>query len=485
MIGAMLSALEPPQDYSHMGIVIEDDGFDGIVLRHCTASEDWLNHKNFTTGTVFDGTPLEQQIPLRGFRSDAVKYIWPGTITQTVEIAYKSYRDVQYRDEVYELDHAGNYLWKKDEYGKPEKILREKYSTLDPIRDGDDRGTGKRYRIAALTFDPVWIPSKSGSPEHWADPLIVQPCRFKRTPAVRAAVERIADACTQLRGHYRFYGYTNGRVGKSDDGPVTLEGLSEPYCISGKYVTDPVTKTRGMVCSTFIWQATQIANLSTLPVILLDGRPLLLEPPSTRDDLCTPLTKAWGRERQLLSSDQSVVDPIDGFYHYSVPNRAGAAGALQKEIVEKVMENLTEFLDDIAGPPLLGFLEGGIAGVTISRLLSLNPLLLAVTLGVTKAYLDDQVQKIRDTATHISNQIGDTFRQDNASLNNESDDWKTNPGTGNTVSPDDILNSWSAPHYEDSARIAGVYGSNIELRFYLSLRLRVSGSRRPGRLPPT
>jgi hypothetical protein len=36
MIGVMLSALTPPQDYSHMGIVIEDDGTDGTVLRHCT-----------------------------------------------------------------------------------------------------------------------------------------------------------------------------------------------------------------------------------------------------------------------------------------------------------------------------------------------------------------------------------------------------------------------------------------------------------------
>ena len=58
-----------------MGIVIEDDGFDGIVLRHCTASEDWLNHKNFTTGTVFDGTPLEEYFLLRGFRSDAASHL--------------------------------------------------------------------------------------------------------------------------------------------------------------------------------------------------------------------------------------------------------------------------------------------------------------------------------------------------------------------------------------------------------------------------
>lgn len=88
MIGAMLAALVPPQDYSHMAIVVKDDGFNGLVVRHCTTSEEWLNSALFTTGTVFDGTPLEQKVPLHGFRSDAVKFMWPGTITQTVEIAY-------------------------------------------------------------------------------------------------------------------------------------------------------------------------------------------------------------------------------------------------------------------------------------------------------------------------------------------------------------------------------------------------------------
>lgn len=458
MIGAMLSALIPPQDYSHMGIVVEDDGTDGTVLRHCTASEDWLNRNLFTTGTVFAGTPLSQQIPLHGFRSDAIKYLWPGTITQTVEVAYKSYHDVLYRDEVYELDNDGKYLWQNDENGKKQKILRDKYAVLDPARDGDDRGTNGRYRIAALTFDSVSIPEHDQTPAHMADPLIVQPCRFKRTDAVRQALERIADACKLLRGHYRLYAYTDGRSGEATDGPVTLEGMTEPYCFNGQYTIDPVDKTRGMVCSTFIWQATQIANHSANPTILLDGRPLFPEPPTARDDPCVELTR---RERAAASA-QSASDPIDGFYFYSAASRTEAADALQKKLVETVMKNLSEVLDTISGPPLLGAFEGILTGFSISQLLALNPVALAIVLGVSKAYLDSEVQKIRDTATHISNQIGDIFRQDNAALDNESDDWKHNPGTGNTVSPDDILNSWSAPHYEDAASIAGVYGSNIK-----------------------
>jgi hypothetical protein len=464
LIGAMLNALRPPQDYSHMGIVVEDDGSDAIALRHCTASEDWLSRKLFTTGTIFEGLPLEHWIPLHGFRSDAVKYIWPGTITQTVEAAYKSHRDVQYRDEVYELDNQGNYLWQNDEYGKRQRILRDKYAVLDPVREGDDRGTGGRYRIAALTFDPVWVPPTGDTPGHWADPLIVQPCRSKRTPAVSMALDRIADACKQLRGHYRLFAYTNGQVGELSDGPVTLEGLCEPHCRDGQYVADPVATTRGMVCSTFIWQAVQLANLpqggTTYQRILLDGRPLRPEPESTRDDRCAELTTQWGRRRGTRS-DQSPANPIDGFYFYSAANRTGAGEALQRKIVEKVMEHLAEFLDKIAGPPLLGALEGAYVGSTISQLLAWNPLYLAVLLGVSKAHLDGEVQKLRDTATHVSNQWGDTFRKDNAAQDNESDDWKYNPGSGNTVSPDDILNSWSAPHYGDEDEVVGVYGSNI------------------------
>src|ERR1700720_27311 len=89
LIGAMLGALVPPQDYSHMGIIVEDHGFHGTVVRHCTTSEDCLNSKLFTTGTVFDGTPLAIDIPQHGFRSDAVKFLWPGTISQTVEVALR------------------------------------------------------------------------------------------------------------------------------------------------------------------------------------------------------------------------------------------------------------------------------------------------------------------------------------------------------------------------------------------------------------
>jgi len=461
VIGALLSALAPPQDYSHMGIVVADDGFNGTVLRHCTASEDWMMRRQFSTGTIFAGTPLEMSIPQRGFRSDAERFVWPGTLTQTVEVAYKSHYHELYRKEVYEHAGDGGYVWNEGDNGEPERVPRDKYAVLDPKVEGDDRTTGGRYRIAALTFDPVKIPIP-GDPEHLAYPLIVQPCPQKRTPAVRAALERIADQCIRLRGHYRFYAYTNGQIGDANDGPLTLERDNEPTCVNGKPAVATLTNTRGMVCSTFIWQAAQLANAEGGPRIVFDGRPHHPEPiAAVGDDQCSQRTALLGRPR-VKDSLLDPADPVDGLYFYDSAIREEAGRALQAKLRDKVLSNIKGILDDVTGPPVLGAIEGAWAGSTVSALLSVNPVFLASALAVSKAYLDEQVDRVRETAVHVSNQSGDTFCRDNAALDNESDEWQRNPGSGNTVSPDDILHSWSSPHVEDADTVIGLYGSNIK-----------------------
>jgi hypothetical protein len=445
-----------------MGIVVDDDGFNGTVVRHCTASEEWLMRAKFATGKIFAATPLEMSIPLRGFRPDVVKFLWPGTITQTVEVAYKSHYDELYRREVYEHDADGNYLWGKGDDGEPERILRDKYAVLDPDRDGDDRATGGRYRINALTFNVVKVPTIGDTPEHDAWPLIVQPCPQKRTPAVRAALGRIAEACVRLRGHYRFFAYTDGQIGNANDGPLTLERGNESRCVGGTPVVESLTSTRGMVCSTFIWQAVQLANEEGGPRIVLDGRPNRPEPASVGDDQCAQRTASLGRPR-VGGSQLDPVDPVDGLYFYDSAIRESAAAALQAKLRDKVLEKIRGILDDVTGPPLLGAAEGALLGVDLSWMLAANPIYLATLLGVSKAYLDEQVERVRETATHVSNQYGDTFRSDNAALDNENDQWLHAPGTGNTVSPDDILNAWAAPHHEDGDTVVGLYGSNINV----------------------
>lgn len=335
--------------------------------------------------------------------------------------------------------------------------MRDRFAFVDaPQFAGDTRATGKRFLIPALSFAPSYL---STGP---VNPLIVQPCIEKATARVRAALHRVAEACVELRGHYRLYGYTSGEISLSSDGPVTLEVFSEPHCVAGVPGTKaPVTATRGMVCSTFIWQGVQSANSSGGPRIIVDGQPLKPEPPSAGDDACSQRIHEWGRERRLPPSSIDPLQPIQGFYAYSETDRQGAAKALQQKLTDKVMENLSKWLDEVAGPPLIGGFLGGAAGVLISGLIGSNPLLLGLILGVSTAYVDEQVEKIRVTAKHLANQLGSSFQSDDASEDNESDEWVAHPGRGNTVSPDDIVNSWASPFEESDDAVVGIYGSNI------------------------
>jgi hypothetical protein len=60
----------------------------------------------------------------------------------------------------------------------------------------------------------------------------------------------------------------------------------------------------------------------------------------------------------------------------------------------------------------------------------------------------------------VANQLCNTFASDDSGSGSEdSDDWK-NPGTGTTVSPDDILNEWAPTVEQSDEEILGVYGFN-------------------------
>jgi hypothetical protein len=215
-----------------------------------------------------------------------------------------------------------------------------------------------------------------------------------------------------------------------------------------------------MVCSTFIWEAVQLANRRGGPQISLDGRParfekfagkLLLDP-------CADLLQLYNGRKRISLSPQDRVDPQDGLYFYDENSRHLAAVALQAKLIAKVMDHVGSFLDDVAGPPLVGGILGGAGGVVIADLLGSNPLVLAVLLGVGTAYLDTQVRILRDTARHLSNQLGSTFQSDDSKEGNDSDDWQHAPGTGNTVSPDDTVNNWAAPYFESADEVVGLYG---------------------------
>lgn len=169
LIGGLLRGVDPPQLYSHSGIMTRN--YDEVT--HSTASEErMIDH----TRGLLDGS--------QGFEPDALKYMWPGVIAQPVEAAIHG----------------------------------------EPFADPE---TGKQYRVSSfeaavtgLTVEDemVIIP-----------PLVVKPDPLEETEAVRAALHAVAaEARTgagrpgvNSKSHYRLYCYTDPTIGETERAPAS------------------------------------------------------------------------------------------------------------------------------------------------------------------------------------------------------------------------------------------------------------------------
>ena len=185
MIGQLLQHLTPPQYYSHSGIMTKNH----IQLRHSTGSEEWLRDHPKGTG----GKPTD------GFEPAALKYLWPGTITQSI-------------------DNAGYFEW----------------------LNSPDHGP---YLIQGFSFDPDTSNSTTV-----IYPLVVKPPPFHDTPTVRAALHSIANQALNINGHYRFYCYTNPAIALD---PGYVAGADAGWA----HGTVPT------VCSSFIWLSARHAGV--------------------------------------------------------------------------------------------------------------------------------------------------------------------------------------------------------------------------------
>lgn len=90
LIGNMLMALSPAQFHSHSGLMTENFG----QVTHCTAAQDRI-------AAYLDTDAL--QIPTR-FKPEQLQYLWPGSITQTVDDAVSTaatWRDPQMPNMLY------------------------------------------------------------------------------------------------------------------------------------------------------------------------------------------------------------------------------------------------------------------------------------------------------------------------------------------------------------------------------------------------
>lgn len=436
MIGGLLSQIDPAQYFSHMAIMTKDK----VELRHATASSERLQKFPHRAGTEGDAgislsfVPPLGDTPTDGFQEAPLRYGWPGTITQTVEKAYLTWLN---RPTV------------KDANG---------VDVPDPRFGELDSQSGERFLIDAVTFGPIHMTVRG---RKIIVPLIVvQPCPDLETDAVRAALSRVANAALELRGHYRFYAYTDAQVGLAHDrfGTRVLEEIMddpESLCTGRKRQVD-VVKTAPMVCSTFIWLAVQRANAKGFPKILLDGRPDLPQSPDPQD-----ICGSYFQRETLLDKIDSQTP--DGLYFYGKDERLIAAQWLYDHMHQQVIEvlsestNLKKGLDSLfAGSSALWDISS-----IVKVLVTFSAPAAALILGITSEALDELVKLLTDLPADVANQICNSFASDWCDYTaKDSDLWKTNTGVGYTVSPDNIVNSWAAPTQENGEVIQGLYGYN-------------------------
>jgi hypothetical protein len=190
LVDAMFSQLTPPQLYGHSGIMTRN--YEQIT--HCTASESRLI--NYTVSGILGGGD-------EGFDPDALKYAWPGALTQTI-------------------DHCIN----------GEMITDPSSSTNQQYKFQDFLGTSSDIQLAN-----VWtlIP-----------PVVVKPDPVLETTAVRKLLSDVADDAYSSTGkyHYRFYCFT-------DPASTALKAPASGLSASSTWAEN----SNGAVCSSFIWKS--------------------------------------------------------------------------------------------------------------------------------------------------------------------------------------------------------------------------------------
>lgn len=190
-IGQLLRQVS--QHYAHCGIMTKNH----IEMRHSTGSDDWLMDN--TSGELLGNKGTD------GFISSALKYLWPGTVTQSIDQAYYG--------QWISGPPSGNYP------------------------------SGNQYKIADFSFAP-----DTSNRTAIVYPLVVKPPPFDETAAVRLKLHSVAGQALAINGHYRFYCYTKPEIALNADG---IAGADSGWA-QGTVAT---------VCSSFIWLAAKRAGV--------------------------------------------------------------------------------------------------------------------------------------------------------------------------------------------------------------------------------
>ena len=460
-IGGLLHQLDPPQHYSHMGIVVAD--YD--LIRNCTASP-----SRMTSDEYYSGSVLGVSAPVDGLDVDHVQYGWPGSVTQSAE-------------QIFFADRYGDALTPPG--------LDAPYHGADLV--DKESPSGKAFAIAAMSFDGVW---DDGT---WIPALVVKPCPLLETPEVRAAIERIADEAMKIDAHYRFYCYSDGAIGNDPNylGPATEVPAAQPDWdpASMKWVdwSDPATvhwkkvpATIPAVCSSFVWHAIQNANKAASPKLTLDWAETPAEALGEKGGAC----------RRAMPPDWTADtrDPytLDGLYTYDEESRKRAGDWLNDSLADEVFTSLksaladkgglgkalADALDTVGRPSFIAAASGGAGGL----LALLTPVVGPVVAPALTSYVATQlIELLYDMPTDIANQVCNSFAFDchrgfpgdthcvdangNEIRDIDSTNWSDAPGVGRAVSPDNVHMFWDAPGPSEPAQeLRGIYGYNAAVQ---------------------
>ena len=187
LIANLLRKVYPPQTYSHAGVMVEDRH----KIRHSTASVGWVMEQRA-------GDPPGSE----GLLERALKYAWPGTLTQWADDALEGAFVKGPNDVFYEM----------------------KSFNPSPVQCGDN---------GQIIPDTILKPP----PLVDADPA----------SGARDRLHTAADAAQNIDGHYRFFGYSQ-----------PAEVLYSSAVVPGDWADGTV----GSVCSAFVWRSMKDAGIT-------------------------------------------------------------------------------------------------------------------------------------------------------------------------------------------------------------------------------
>lgn len=321
LIGNMLMALSPAQYHSHSGLMTGNFG----QITHCTASEDRIG-AYLNTDAV--GIPTS-------FKSEQLQYLWPGSITQTVDNSVNgaSWRDPQMPNKTYNI--AGF---------SPEN---------QTVWDG-----GRFVLIPPLVVKP--LPENEG---------VARP-RLQEAAGIAlgkgATIDSNGSALSNAGCYYSFYCYTL---------PEQSAGFHNAADASAHWAQGASPA----VCSSFVWLCMKQAGIACVTTSQFE----------TSSDFSASA---------IADGAAAAANTLDGLSFYSVMERQLAGQVLFAELQSDIQNQ-----------------EGAFSSVPV--------------LG-------------SEVASSLADQLVNDFAFGNPAMAGSSN-WQ-NPGTGNAVSPDNIL-FWNAP----------------------------------------